>query len=373
MGKEQWHFPRSDLAEKTLNLVVNGPSNAITMFGPRRMGKTEFLLEDLGPLAEKRGHPVIYVSFWQSRLSPLAVLLNELEIGLTRISFTEKLRRSAETLSPKLKLSGSLFGAKLESEVDLTKLRGEAPTELLLYLDDLMRRVSGKKQRTLIFFDEIQELARVPENNSLIAALRTSLDKQKNGISVVFTGSSRAGLAAMFSDREAPFFHFAIQIDLPPLGDDFVEHMLNSFSATTTRKLDRGPAVEAFEELHRNPYFFRGLLEVMIYDDSLTVPEALEQQRNRIKLELQYPEKWLSLTPIQRACALTVARGEKPFTKKTREKIGRLLKETAPDASRVQAALRKLERNELIDRWQGEWMIEDAEFARWIRAREQDI
>ena len=120
----------------------------------------------------------------------------------------------------------------------------------------------------------------------------------------------------MFSDREAPFFHFATQIDLPLLGDDFVEYLLNTFAATTKRKLDRDQAVEALKELHNNPYFFRRLLGVMLYDDSLSIPEALEQQRSRIKEELQYTEKWLLLTPTQRACILIVAQGEKPFTKK---------------------------------------------------------
>ena len=373
MAGNHWHFPRSELAETTLNLIVNGPTNAITMFGPRRMGKTEFLRDDLGPLAEKRGHRVTYINFWQSKLSPLAVLLNELENGLTRASFAEKLRRATERVSPKLKLSGSLYGAKLEGEVDLTRLQGEAPTELLLYLDDLLRRVGGKKKRTLIFFDEVQELARAPENDSLVAALRTGLDKQKNGIGVVFTGSSRAGLAAMFSDREAPFFHFATQVDLPSFGDDFVEYLLNAFAAATKRRLHRGLAVEAFRELHKNPYFFQGLLEIMLYNDSLSIPEALEQQRSRIKTELQYPEKWLSLTPVQRACILMVAQGEKPFTKQTREKAGRLLNENTPSAGRVQAALRKLQRDGLIDHWQGEWMIDDVEFARWICTREKDI
>lgn len=373
MNENHWHFPRLELAETILNLVVNGPGNAITMFGPRRMGKTEFLRDDLGPLAEKKGHRVIYVNFWQSRLSPLAVILNELEMGLTRASFAEKLRRATERVSPRLKLSGSLYGAKLEGEIDLTKLHGEAPTELLFYLDNLLQRVADKKKRTLVFFDEIQELARDAKNDSLIAALRTSLDRQKNAISVVFTGSSRAGLAAMFSEREAPFFHFATQVDLPPFGDDFVEYLLAAFAAATKRNIDREQAVQAFAELHGNPYFFQGLLEVMLYDESLSITEALERQRDRIRTELQYPEKWLLLTPIQRACLLTVAQGEKPFTKKTREKIGHLLNEEIPGTGRIQAALRKLERNNLLDHWQGEWIIDDTEFAWWVRSRERDI
>ena len=45
-----------------------------------------------------------------------------------------------------------------------------------------------------------------------MAALRASLDKRAERLRVVFTGSSREGLAAMFSARQAPFFHFATPI-----------------------------------------------------------------------------------------------------------------------------------------------------------------
>ena len=51
----------------------------------------------------------------------------------------------------------------------------------------------------------------------------------------------------MFSDRAAPFFDFATQVDLPPFGDDFVEYLLNALASATKRRLDRAPAVEAFD------------------------------------------------------------------------------------------------------------------------------
>ena len=41
-------------------------------------------IQDLAPHAEARGHRVIYASFWQAPLSPLAVLLH----ALARISHT---------------------------------------------------------------------------------------------------------------------------------------------------------------------------------------------------------------------------------------------------------------------------------------------
>ena len=76
MAEDSWHFERAELSARILTLLTGGPAQALTLFAPRRTGKTEFLLKDLAPLAERRGHRVIYASFWQAPLSPLAVLLH---------------------------------------------------------------------------------------------------------------------------------------------------------------------------------------------------------------------------------------------------------------------------------------------------------
>ena len=73
--KDLWHFERRDFRRSVLALLNDGPASILTLFAPRRTGKTEFLIKDLAPLAEKAGHRVIYASFWQAQLSPLAVLL----------------------------------------------------------------------------------------------------------------------------------------------------------------------------------------------------------------------------------------------------------------------------------------------------------
>ena len=76
MTKDLWHFERRELALRTLSLLTEGPAQALTLFAPRRSGKTEFLIKDLAPLAEEQGLWAIYASFWQAPLSPVAVLLH---------------------------------------------------------------------------------------------------------------------------------------------------------------------------------------------------------------------------------------------------------------------------------------------------------
>src|SRR5262245_6421032 len=370
MTTDPWHFPRRHLAEKTYKLLADKLAHALSLFAPRRTGKTEFLLKDLGPMAERRGHRVVYASFWQAPLSPLAVLLHALEASHESGTLWDRARSMAASLTSKLLLSGPIAGTTVKAEIDLTALAGKPPTELLLYLDDLLARLARPQKPTLLLLDEVQELARHADNAALVSALRTGLDKNRGGLATVFTGSSREGLQAMFGAREAPFFHFATLIDLPPLGSDFIAHLLGAFERASGRRLNRAAAIDAFATLHNNPYFFRGLLELLLADASLKMSEALRQQRERIAVDLRYPQTWLSLSPLQRATAFVLADGaDKPFGNAVRVRIGQLIGTEAPSAARVQAAIRKLASLGLADRWTGHWMLDDPEFAAWVRAR----
>lgn len=374
MARDPWHFRRDELAEQVLGTLAHGPAQALSLFAPRRAGKTEFLVQDLAPHAEAHGHRVIYASFWQAPLSPLAVLLHALEKSRERGRVVDRIRTSAWRVAPKLKLSASVpgTGTGAEAEIDLTRLKGEPPTNLLLHLDDLLGWVSRKGRPTLLLLDEVQELARNRGNASVVAALRTGLDKRRVGLRAVFTGSSRAGLTAMFSNREAPFFHFATPIDLPTLGQPFVEHLLAVFQRTAKRALDRDGMLDAFSRLHRNPYFFRLLVQTMLHDPEHTVRSALDHVRERISADLGYPEAWLSLTPIQRETARALAMGaSRPFSRAFRAALGSALGEEAPTAARVQAALRRLERRGIADTARGEWELADPGFGRWIAAGEE--
>lgn len=124
---------------------------------------------------------------------------------------------------------------------------------------------------------------------------------------------------------------------------------------------------EAFDRLHRNPYFFRLLVQTMLQDAECTVDSALEQVRERISAELRYPRTWLALSPIQRETARALAMGaSRPFGHLFRAALGARLGEEVPSASRVQAALRRLERLGLADTAGGHWGLADPAFGGWI-------
>lgn len=362
--EDPWHFSRHDLARRTLALLTAGPARALTLFGPRRSGKTEFLTKDLGPIAEADGHRVVYMSFWQDPMSPLAALLHALETSLKQGTLADRLRRAGHALSPKLQLSIPMVG---RAEVDISTLAGKPPSDLLLYLDDLLQRVSTRGKPTILMLDEVQELARNQDNQALVAALRTSLDKRPDQLKSVFTGSSREGLATMFAARQAPFFHFATPIDLPPLGKPFVDHILATMANAAQRRPDPHEMLAAFNDLHRNPYYFRILVETMLLNPHLATKTALLDVRHRVAAELGYQDTWLSLSPLQRAVAQALLEHAKPFSQSCRDSMAEKLDDGMPSHSRIQAALRRLQRLGLADRGDGGWRLADPEWATWIR------
>ena len=50
---DAWHYPRPDLAAKYLQIFEVGLTSACALFAKRRMGKSEFLEQDLMPAARE--------------------------------------------------------------------------------------------------------------------------------------------------------------------------------------------------------------------------------------------------------------------------------------------------------------------------------
>ena len=362
---DPWHFPRRDLAGRTLLALTDGPSRALTLFAPRRRGKTEFLRKDLAPVAEAAGHRVVYISFWDP-LEPLALLIAALERAVAERTSRGRTGALFGRLVPKVKVSASVPGVEAGGELDLTALPDRARPALLAHVDALLGRLERADRKTLLLLEEVQELARRDRDEALVAALRTSLDVRGDGLRTVFTGSSRDGLREMFSASRAPFFHFGTQLDLEPLGDDFVDHMIGQARRVTGREVDRSAAIGAFEALGRSPYHFRGLVEETVLRPGTSLDETLRGYRERLAEKQGYEAFWLGLKPLQRALLGVLASDvPRPFGS---EAVARLEAETggAVAKSSVQRTLATLAADGVLDRWDGRWQFADDELRVWV-------
>ncbi len=368
MSKADWHFPRTAFAEKTYNILANGPIQGISIFGPRRTGKTRFLTHDLAKHAHDNGHRVVYASLWQTLDSPLAILLYEFDKALRAGSFIDRVKSAAGEMAPKFKVKTPDGSA--EMEIDLSKLKGKSPEEHLLLLDQYCERLANNSKPTFLLFDEIQELEKAENAGPLIAALRTSLDKRTDGLVAVFTGSSQEGLRQVFSERDAPFFRFATPIDLPPMDEDFVNHQLEAFKKASKAQISKADAIEIFHRFDGNPLFFQRWLMKIAINPDLSETEAINAVQADLSEEFGFNYMWLDLNPNQRIVARMLAyRIGQIYGKTGSIFIENLTKKTTPSKSALQSAVSRLSRLGIVDKWNEEWRIGDPLFESWIKNR----
>jgi hypothetical protein len=373
MPKSEWHFPRRAFAERVYSVLVDSPASAVSLFGPRRTGKTEFLQQDLAPLAESKRHRVVYVSLWQTVEAPIASLLYAFDTALRGGSLADRIGNAARSLAPKFKLEVPGTGAGVE--VDVGALQGKPQDNHLLLLDQYCERLANRQHPTILLFDEFQELARNAASAPIIAALRTSLDKRQGSLLSVFTGSSQEGLRKVFSAKDAPFYRFAAQMTLPELDGEFVDHQLAVFKSKAKRKIDRGEAIAVFERIGRNPQFFQQWLIALMVHSELTPETAIGYVLDEMGAQFGFDKMWNSLSLLQRAVLRLLAEHtEQIYGEASTTRLAKLTGEPGPANTAVQTALRRLSRLGVAEKWEDAWRLNDTLLEVWVLGRpERDL
>lgn len=366
---DHWHYPRAEFAARIHGLLVGGPARGLSLFGPRRTGKTQFLTHDLAPLFESKGHRAVYISFWQTLDSPLAILLYELDRAVRQRSFVRRMSSgSGLNMAPKFKLKAP-FGLG-ELEVDFSALKGQAPESHLLLLDQYCEKLANPRKPTVLLLDEFQELARTTAAGPVVAALRTSLDKRRDGIVSVFTGSSQVALRSMFSTRDAPFYRFAAPIELPALDETFVDHQLSAMRHASKAIVDRATAISTFKRFNGNPMFFQRWLVCLALRPEMSATESIARVQNELAEDLGFPQQWLELNAGQRLVARLLAeRIGQVYGQDATRHIETLSQKSPPVASQMQSALKRLVRLGHAEKTEDGWRLSDPLFEGWVRER----
>ncbi|MDR2208456.1 MAG: hypothetical protein LBE22_05735, partial [Azoarcus sp.] len=261
MAQDPWHFARTALAEQVIGMFDSGLSSALTFFAPRRMGKTEFLRKDITPVAEARGWCVFYFSFLDADSETAMAFID----ALTAFSRGESwLARAGKMLGRVSKVSGGAAGVQAGVEIRYGAQEN---------IKGVIHRLATEHDKVLLLLDEVQALAK-PAHTPVVAALRTALDMHKDQVKAIFTGSSREGLRRMFSQANAPFFHFGQNLPFPQLDQAFTNHLADVFEHITRRKLGKHALWQAFVDMGHVPQLCRALVERITLNQGLSLEQA---------------------------------------------------------------------------------------------------
>lgn len=363
---DDWHFPRKEFTEEMYNALATGPVQGAKMFGPRRTGKTEFLTCDLAPYIEAKGHRVVYANFWRAEKYATAILLRELDQSLKANSIVERVKLMMSSIKPKFRITSP--DSSVQVDIDVGDQNQTTNSEHFNLIDQYIDKLANHDKRTILLFDEFQELAKAKNSNEILASLRTSLDRHKYHLVTVFTGSSQTGLEQIFSKRDAPFYRFAHSFHLPELNEEFVNHQLAVFQKVSKRQVSQERALEVFDSFNKNPQILQQWLINVSVNPSISDKEALKMAESEIADEYGYTLVWLEMNYAQRVVARMIAhKVRNVYGKKGQEFIENSTNRRPLSASAIQTAVKQLIRMDIADRTYDELRITDPFFETWIR------
>jgi hypothetical protein len=342
------YFPRPALLDQVKQIVGAKINGGITLFAPRRKGKTLFVSNEVGPWAETEGWHTVYIDLWSDREEPEAALIRGL-IDATSSSWVGSRLK-------KLILKGKTPIGDVEAEFAKSKLKDDTSKKRELQLADAMDALIKQRKKVFLIVDEFQSLAGT-QRESFVAALRASLIRHTGKVFVFYTGSSKDRLMSMFRKQRAPLFESAFGIELPDLGDDFVVDRTVFVAERTTKRVSKKQMIEVFQLIGKSPEALNQIALRLIIRNDGDVMGAYADWKKSVS-EDRPPAVWATLLPIERAILVLLATGTNSglASRPVMRQIG-----SGATAWSIQAAIRKLERRLVIGRTgqRGEYEIVD--------------
>jgi AAA+ ATPase superfamily predicted ATPase len=361
-----WHFQRPELADFYLKSFALKLSNSRALFARRRMGKTEFLLQDLSPLASKQGYRVIYINLWECRDNTSEGVASAVLHSLQNSDgFLDRIKNisSKKIGSMKLSAKNPLAEGSLET-------RFESDPATLGLISKMWQKIDQTDDTILLLIDEAQILASA-NNKDLAAALRAGLDVRKQRIHVIFTGSSEHTLRDMFAKSNQPFYNWAPVEPFPLLDNLFVQHMIgvsnHILDSNYHLSLEEGTA--AFYQLKQTPELFRRFLEEYLIRPFYGCNAAIERALAKTYTDQGFDSLWNELLPVDQIILQYIAARQTGLSSKsTRQKLGQYLGLGELANHTVNNALARLfEKQHLSREDRGIYRFEDDHFEEWIQ------
>jgi hypothetical protein len=229
----------------------------VFLSGPRRIGKTTFVRQDLIPALQKKGAIVVYADLWSQALAnpadlvTMAVQQTVGELQTPASDLFERVSRHLKRVSSiDMGAAGFKFGFKLDQ---IGKTSGPTLAKVFTEL------VEKTHANVVLIIDEIQHALGSATGNELLLALKAARDavnlspNMPGRLYIIGTGSHRAQVQEMVI-RGNQAFQGAVSQPFPLLGEDYVAHVLaQTHEQLGARSPSLAAALNAFQQLGSRP------------------------------------------------------------------------------------------------------------------------
>jgi uncharacterized protein len=232
----EYFCDREEETARLLNAIENG--RHLTLFSPRRMGKTGLIKHLFFQAKRRKDLTTVYLDIMATTsIREFSEVFGK--SVLTAIGKNEALmKKILKRLSAlRLKLTIDHLTGEPALSFDVNNA-GEAEKSL----ETIFRYLSDQPYRVAIAIDEFQQITNYPEKN-LEAILRTHLQTMNN-VSIIFSGSKKHILTEIFSSPDRPFYNITEIMEIGSIDAErysaFIRIKFRKGSVSITEKaLDR--------------------------------------------------------------------------------------------------------------------------------------
>lgn len=358
-----YYLPRPDLANFVSQFLINRIH--VVLIGPRRFGKTSFLLNLLKKLQEE-SHSYVFVDIFNitSHKDFLHQLLRGLKSKRGWIDSLKEIFESIPRLRPKV--STQIDAMTGQHSLDLTLLMTSAEIDVKEMIQDVLSGLNKLGKGLIFAIDEFQKITEINDSGWLEATLRTHMQQLRN-TSFIFTGSRRSVIYEMLNNPSRPLYRFCQPIEFPAFGDEFTEWVIMRFSKVGIKCSRK--AVEHLRNIVQDtPNYVQMICFhlVALGKTDITINEINEALRLVVQQNAYAYQTLLStLTAIQqRTLRLAAIEGKQIFAKEL------LAKYEIPSGAALSSAIKSLKDKEILDEedaGKGTVIFDDPLFAIWLK------
>lgn len=357
--KGEYYLPRPELTK----IITQFLSNRIhvVLIGPRRFGKTSFILNLLESL-ERQDYVCISVDIFN--ITSHRDFLQQLLRAVTaKKSLLKKIKDFFSRVRPKILAeidpnSGHpSFGITMEYFSDSNVK--EAIQDTLSGLNELGDRV-------ILAIDEFQKISEIEDQGWLEATLRTHMQQQRK-TSFLFTGSQKSLIYDMINNHSRPLYRSCQSIEFPSFGEEFTEWVITRFSKVNI-ECERNAIQDLRKFVQDTPNYvqmvcFHLVAEGVRHITQTAVKNALTTVVRQNAYAYQTLLNSLTLTQ-QRALRLAAKEGKQIFHKQL------LAKYEISSGAALASAVKALKEKGILDEEgtnRGSVVFDDPLFAMWLK------
>lgn len=332
----------------------------LTLFSPRRMGKSGLIKHTFHMLKSHKDVCTIYVDILAT------TSLGEFVEAFGKAVFTS-IGRGENIIKKLLKRLSAL-----RLKVTIDPLTGEPALSLDITnnreaeqsLQTIFGYLAEQKSHFVIAIDEFQQIMSYPEKN-IEAVLRTHV-QNINNLTLIFSGSSRHILTEIFSMPNRPFYNATEIMEINTIDPDLYKNFINDKFEAGSKSI----SVAALEKVHEITGMHTFYVQYLCNRLYSGFDKVNEESLNRMLLDILnenepvYANYLRLLTPMQFRSLKAIALNggiENPTSKEF------LSDYNLGAASTVSQSVKSLTEKDFIFLSLGKWRLNDVFFSQWIR------